>query len=80
MDRCLYRTKSTLAQVKTKSVEERLANMSGAFVCADNSVTGKAVLLVDDVTTTGATLDSAAAALKRAGAAYVWGLTVAKEI
>jgi ComF family protein len=38
------------------------------------------VLLVDDVMTTGATLDSCARALKRAGAAAVLGLTVARVV
>jgi predicted amidophosphoribosyltransferase len=37
------------------------------------------VLLVDDVCTTGATLDSCAVALNRAGASSVWGLTLARE-
>lgn len=41
------------------------------------SLDGKRVLLVDDVVTTGTTLSVAAQALKRGGAAMVWGLTVA---
>ncbi len=39
---------------------------------------GKTILLVDDVTTTGATLEEAAKALKKAGAARVWGAVVAR--
>ena len=36
--------------------------------------------MIDDVSTSGATLDACAAALKQAGAVSVWGLTVAREI
>jgi len=40
----------------------------------------KQVLLIDDVSTSGATLDACAVALKAAGAASVWGLVLAREI
>jgi ComF family protein len=55
----------------------RRANVRGAFaVTAD--VSGRRVLLVDDVMTTGATLDEAAQALKRAGAAHIANRIVAR--
>lgn len=75
----LLRRKDTAPQARTVSVEARHQNMSGAFTCADRRLKGKRVLLVDDVCTSGATLDACAGALKRAGAASVWGLTLAKE-
>jgi len=58
---------------------ERLANLKNAFrVARPKHITGKRVLLVDDVYTTGATLRAAAAALKEAGARRVCVLTLAR--
>lgn len=59
----------------------RQANVAGLFACATRAVPlvqGKRVLLIDDVTTTGATLNAVAAALMTAGAAEVWGLALAR--
>ena len=51
---------------------ERKANASGAFSLAPGAeVSGKRILLVDDLVTTGATLSECCRVLKRAGAAYV---------
>lgn len=61
--------------------EGRLKNMSGAFVCArPEAVKGKVVLLIDDVATTGATLEGCAEALKAAGAKRVMAYTLAREV
>jgi ComF family protein len=58
---------------------DRLANLRKAFrVPHPERVRGLHLLLVDDVATTGATLDAAAAALKRAGAATVTALVAAR--
>ena len=77
---CLIREHYALPQARTASVAERRANVSGAFICRNTAVKDRQVLLVDDVTTSGTTLDAAAAALKKAGASSVWGLIVAREI
>lgn len=59
--------------------EAREANASGIFSCAPSSIfRDKTVILVDDVCTTGSTLDSCAQVLKAAGARQVIGLVVAK--
>jgi ComF family protein len=59
--------------------DERLANLRKAFrVPHPERVRGLRLLLVDDVATTGATLDAAASALKRAGAATVIALVAAR--
>jgi competence protein ComFC len=77
---CLIRVNQAQPQVRAADVEQRRRNVAGAFVCQDERVSGKQVILVDDVCTSGATLESCAVALKSKGAASVWGLTLAREI
>ncbi|WP_428560808.1 MAG: phosphoribosyltransferase family protein [Solidesulfovibrio sp. DCME] len=57
---------------------KRQANIAGAFAAVPAIVGGRAVLLVDDVMTTGATVDTAARALRFAGAARVDVVVVAR--
>lgn len=76
----LLRFRDTPAQTRAASAEVRRNNVDGAFACQDHKLQGKQVLLIDDVCTTGATLDSCAVALKKAGTSSVWGLTLAREI
>jgi ComF family protein len=76
----LIRTKHTPSQAKSDSVEQRRKNIRNAFKCVNHNMSGKRILLIDDVCTSGSTLNACAASLKSAGAASVWGLTVAKEI
>lgn len=73
----LKRQRETPKQVGL-SVHERRQNMLNAFAADDAEVRGKNLLLIDDVMTTGATLDAAAAALKGAGAARVYALALAR--
>jgi predicted amidophosphoribosyltransferase len=80
IDDCLIRIKEALPQVRAVDVEERRRNVADAFVCRDERVNGKQIILIDDVCTSGATLESCAAALKDKGAMSVWGLTLAREI
>ncbi|MDH4268978.1 MAG: ComF family protein [Dehalococcoidia bacterium] len=77
---CLIRVKQAQPQVRAVDVEERRKNVADAFVCRDERVRGKQIILIDDVCTSGATLESCAAALKNTGATSVWGLTLAREI
>jgi competence protein ComFC len=74
------RVKPTLPQAKTASVIERRKNVAGAFACRNDGLKGKYVLLIDDVSTSGATMDACAQALKSGGAESVWGLCFAREI
>ena len=79
-DSCLVRNIYNLPQAKTSNVEERRHNVKGIFTCRGDALKGKDVLLIDDVATSGATLNACATALKLAGARSVWGLTLAREI
>ena len=77
---CLIRVKQAQPQVRAVDVDERRRNVADAFVCRDEKVGGKQIILIDDVCTSGATLESCAAALKSKDATSVWGLTLAREI
>lgn len=75
----LRRRRHTAPQIKLKH-DERQKNVAGAFVVPESKkeeVKDHDFLLIDDVCTTGATLNACANALKRAGARYVWALTLA---
>jgi ComF family protein len=75
---CLRRQRATPPQTGL-SVAARRENLRGAFaVVTPDPVRGRRIVLVDDVMTTGATLSACARALKRAGAAQVMGLTLAR--
>ena len=75
---CLLKTKSTKDQAQLKE-GERIGNLKNVFVCQKpESVSGKNILLVDDVYTTGATMAECARILKEAGAKEIIGLTIAR--
>lgn len=75
----LERVRATPRQVGLTGAERRL-NVQGAFACPDPSiVAGRRVVLIDDVATTGSTLEACAEPLKVAGAIRVFGLVVAHE-
>jgi ComF family protein len=71
----LQRVKETEPQASIKKRADRLENMRNIFSC--KNVSGN-ILLFDDVCTSGATMRSAAAVLKRAGATSVWAISMAR--
>ncbi len=75
----LARHKHSKPQTETFDALERHRNVLGCFsVAKPDDVAGENIILLDDVTTSGATLGEAARALKAAGARKIIGLTAAK--
>ncbi len=76
--RGVLRVKDTLPQADLP-YEERAKNVRGAFLCKLD-LSGASVAVLDDVMTTGATLNELARALKRAGAARVENFVIARTV
>lgn len=77
---CLIRRKHTPSLARSANREVRKENIEGAFDVSGRDIEGKDIMLVDDVSTTGTTLDACAVVLKKAGARQVWGLVIALEL
>ncbi|RPJ63192.1 MAG: ComF family protein [Dehalococcoidia bacterium] len=76
----IKRTRDCISQARTKNVEERRRNMENAFSPISDMISGMEIILIDDVCTSGATLEACATVLKKAGASRVTGFTLAREI
>ena len=73
----VQRIRHTASQVDL-SAQERLANVKGAFLANPGLVNGKVVLVIDDVITTGSTIDACAQSILQAGSKGVYGLSLAR--
>ena len=73
----LIRARETISQVGL-TVKQRRENVKNAFRCSRREVEGKSVLLIDDVMSSGATLESCTAALTQSGVRCVYALTLAR--
>lgn len=73
----LKRVKNKKPQSKLTR-EKRLSNLKGCFRWIGPNLAGKDVVLIDDVMTTGSTLEECAKVLKANGARKVWGLVLAR--
>lgn len=74
---CLRKISETRPQ-KELSAVERSGNLLGAFDVAGADISGTRILLVDDLATTGSTLDECAKTLKVYGASQVYAVTAAR--
>jgi len=77
----LLRTKKAKSQVDMESKEERLKNIKDVFKVpstASKQLSDKTIILIDDICTSGATLNEAAKVLKENGVKKVIGLVVAR--
>ncbi len=74
----LIKSKDTVRQAHIKDRRARLKNLVGSFATKDSEkIKGKNIILIDDVTTTGATLNEARKTLRQSGARKVIAFTVA---
>lgn len=78
-EKVLVRKKFTVSQTELKG-KEREKNVKNAFTLSSPKIhnTIPNILLVDDVWTTGSTMEAAAKVLRKAGVKKVWGLTIAR--
>jgi competence protein ComFC len=75
----LRKIKRTTPQAQLEGRDERLDHWEGVFICTDHgAIRGKDIILIDDICTTGATLDACAEVLKENGAKTVTALVVAR--
>lgn len=80
---CFVRREGADTAQKTLGASERAANAADSCMLARryrNRIRGKRVLIIDDITTTGATLAACASLLRQAGAAEAAALTIARSI
>ena len=76
----LVRTRSTDLQAGIDDLNQRTINVAGSVeLAAGVDVSGVEIILLDDVATTGSTLEECARALKQGGARSVWCLTLARS-
>jgi ComF family protein len=79
----LKKTKNTVPQMQVKNRNKRKDNIKKAFSVNQKKlsprVLSKRIILIDDVTTTGATLNSCAQTLKQAGFQEIVGVVIAKQ-
>lgn len=75
----LTRVRDTLSQVGLNE-KQRIHNVREAFTAKPQRIRGKKILIIDDIATTGATIDSCASALLAAGARSVCAMTLARAV
>ena len=74
---CIHRVKETSSQVGL-TLKDRIINVTNAFEADPTHTKSKTILVVDDVATTGSTINACAQSLIQAGARRVYALTLAR--
>ena len=75
----LVRILNTSPQIQMQDAKQREENIKNAFTCKNpKEIKNKIIILIDDIITTGATLEECARVLKKNGAKEVWAMTIAK--
>lgn len=75
----LKRIKNTPPQIDMADKKQRQENIKNAFLCGkSNKLKYKIAILIDDMVTTGSTLEECTKVLKKNGAKEVWALTIAR--
>lgn len=75
----LIKTKKTAPQMGLAK-EKRQENLKNAFACQNpEAIKAKKIFLIDDVYTTGSTMEECAITLKRVGAKEIWGIVIARD-
>jgi len=74
---CIHRVKETSSQVGL-TLKDRINNVTNAFEADPTYMKSKTILVIDDVATTGSTINACAQSLIQAGARRVYALTLAR--
>lgn len=77
---CIFKKRHNKAQSTLSGFAERRTNTKGIYIAASDKIKGKRIILLDDVYTTGSTIESCAKELKEKGAENVLGITLAKVV
>ena len=77
---CVFKYRNNKAQSSTRDLIERKSNVKDVYIADAEKIKGKNIILVDDVYTTGATMEECAKELKSKGAENVLGITLAKVV
>ena len=77
---CIFKNRNNKAQSTTRDLPERKINVKDVYIANAEKIKGKNIILVDDVYTTGSTMEECAKELKNKGAKNVLGITLAKAV
>lgn len=77
---CIFKSRHNKKQSKTKDKKDRKENVRDAYIGDFRKIEGKRIVLIDDVYTTGSTMEECAAELREKGAKAVLGVTIARAI